>query len=236
MSLKMKELPISERPYEKLETYGEKALSNAELLAIIIKSGTREESSVTIAQKILSLGKGCTQDNLSFLQEVTIEELMQINGIGKVKALQIKAVCELAKRISRPIENVKTKITNPQDIVNVVMDELKIEKQEIVKVVILNSQNVIIKIQTIAIGSDNCAKIQVKDIFTEAIKRGSHKIILLHNHPSGNSMPSKPDIEFTKKIEEVSNLLDIQLLDHIIIGYNEYTSIKSYLIKKGRNI
>lgn len=236
MSLKMKELPISERPYEKLETYGEKALSNAELLAIIIKSGTREESSVAIAQKILSLEKECTQDNLSFLQEVTIEELMQINGIGKVKALQIKAVCELAKRISRPIENIKTKIKNPQDIVNFVMDELKIEKNEIVKVVILNSQNIIIKIQTIAVGAGNCAKVQIKDVFMEAIKRGSHKIILIHNHPGGNALPSKQDIEFTKKVEEVANLLQVQLLDHIIIGYNEYTSIKSYLVKEGRTV
>ncbi len=236
MSIKMKELPISERPYEKMEMYGESILSNAELLAIIIKSGTKEESSVALAQKILSLGKEYSKDTLSFLQDITIEELTKINGIGKVKALQIKAVCELAKRISRPIDNQKIKIKSPQDIVNLVMNELKLEKREIVKVVVLNSQNVIIKIQTIALGKTNSANIDIKDIFTEAIKRGLNKIILLHNHPSGNSIPSKQDIDFTKRIEEAGNLLNIQLLDHIIIGYNEYTSIKSYLLKKGRTI
>ncbi len=236
MSIKMKELPISERPYEKMEMYGESVLSNAELLAIIIKNGTKDESSVTLAQKILSLGKEYSKDTLSFLQDITIEELTKINGIGKVKALQIKAVCELAKRISRPIDNQKIKIKSPQDIVNLVMNELKLEKREIVKVVVLNSQNVIIKIQTIALGKTNSANIDIKDIFTEAIKRGLNKIILLHNHPSGNSIPSKQDIDFTKRIEEAGNLLNIQLLDHIIIGYNEYTSIKSYLLKKGRTI
>ena len=152
MPVKMKELPISERPYEKLEMYGAHTLSNAELLAIIIKNGTKEESSVTLAQKILSLGKNknCTQDNLKFLQELSIEEFMQIKGIGKVKAIQLKAACELAKRISKPIENIKTKIKTPQDIVNLLMDELKTEKREIVKVIILNSHNTILKIQTIS--------------------------------------------------------------------------------------
>ena len=124
MPIKMKELPVSERPYEKLEMYGPHTLSNAELLAIIIKNGTKEESSVTLAQKILSLGKhkNCTQDNLKFLQELSIEEFMQIKGIGKVKAIQLKATCELAKRISKPIENIKTKIKTPQDIVNLLKD------------------------------------------------------------------------------------------------------------------
>ena len=132
MPIKMKELPISERPYEKLEMYGANTLSNAELLAIIIKSGTKEESSVTLAQKILSLGKNknCKEDNLKFLQELSIEEFMQIKGIGKVKAIQLKATCELAKRISRPIKQLKTKIKTPHDVANLLMDELKTEKRE----------------------------------------------------------------------------------------------------------
>ena len=123
MAIKMKELPISERPYEKLEMYGESTLSNAELLAIIIKSGTKEESSVTLAQKILSLGKqkNCKQDNLNFLQELSIQELMQIHGIGKVKAIQLKAVCELTKRMARPIETLKIKVKCPQDVAKIVI-------------------------------------------------------------------------------------------------------------------
>lgn len=234
--MKMKELPISERPYEKLEMYGEGALSNAELLAIIIKSGTKEESSVTIAQKILLLGKekNCKQENLSFLQELCLEELMQISGIGKVKAIQLKAVCELAKRISKPIDSYKIQIKNPQSIANLVMDELKTEKREIAKVVILNSQNRIIKMQTIAIGGTSSAHVEPKDILVEAMKRGAPKIILVHNHPSGDSTPSAQDCEFTQKLEEAAKLLGIQLLDHIVIGNNQYTSIKTYMLKKGK--
>ena len=234
MPIKMKELPISERPYEKLEMYGAHTLSNAELLAIIIKNGTKEESSVTLAQKILSLGKNknCTQDNLKFLQELSIEEFMKIKGIGKVKAIQLKATCELAKRISKPIENIKTKIKAPRDIVNLLMDELKNEKREMVKVIILNSHNTILKIQTISQGGTNSVQVDTKDILMEAVKMGAPKIIMVHNHPSGETSPSKADIEFTEKLAKAVEIFGIQLLDHIIIGYNEYTSIKSYLLEK----
>lgn len=234
MSMKMKELPISERPYEKLEMYGAHTLSNAELLAIIIKSGTKEESSVTLAQKVLSLSKkqNCIQDNLNFLQELSIEEFMKIKGIGKVKAIQLKATCELAKRISKPIENIRTKVKTPQDIVSLLMDELKMEKREIVKVIIMNSKNIILKIQTISQGGTNSVQVDTKDILMEAIKIGAPKIIMVHNHPSGEPTPSKEDIEFTQKLEKAAEILGIGLLDHIIIGYNQYTSIKSYLLEK----
>ena len=137
MSIKMKELPISERPYEKLEMYGANSLSNAELLAIIIKTGTKEESSVTIAQKILNLNED-RKNNLKFLQDISINELTKIKGIGKIKAIQLKAVSELTKRMSRPITNNKIKITCPQDVANLLIDELKNEKRELVKGLILN--------------------------------------------------------------------------------------------------
>ena len=236
MTIKMKELPISERPYEKMEMYGEETLSNAELLAIIIKSGTKEESSVTLAQKILSLGKekNCKQDNLTFLQELSIQEFMKIKGIGKVKAIQLKAVCELAKRIAKPMNMAQIKIKTSSDIAKLVMNELKIEKREIVKVVILNSRNIIIKIQTISLGGTNSANVDAKQVFLEAIKRGAPKIILIHNHPSGNSTPSENDINFTKRMEKAAQILGIELIDHIVIGNNCYTSIKAYLLQKGR--
>ena len=235
MPMKMKELPISERPYEKLEMYGANTLSNAELLAIIIKSGTKDESSVTLAQKILSLGKikECKEDNIKFLQELSIEEFMKIKGIGKVKAIQLKATCELAKRISKPIRQIKTKIRTPQDVANLFIDELKVEKREIVKVIIMNSQNVILKIQTISQGGTSSAQVSTKDILLEAVKMGAPKIILIHNHPGGESKPSKADIEFTEKLEKAAEILGILLLDHIIIGYNQYTSIKTYMLARG---
>ena len=234
MSVKMKELPISERPYEKLEMYGANTLSNAELLAIIIKSGTKDESSVTLAQKILSLGKSknCKEDNLKFLQELSIEEFMKIKGIGKVKAIQLKATCELAKRISKPIKEIKIKIKTPEDIANLFMDELKTEKREIVKVVIMNSQNVILKIQNISQGGTSSVQVNTKDILMEAVKIGAPKIIVIHNHPSGDAKPSIEDITFTKRLEKAAEILGVLLLDHIVIGYNQYTSIKSCLYSK----
>ncbi len=131
-----------------------------------------------------------------------------------------------------PIDRQKIKVKTPQDISNLVMNELKLEKREIVKVIILNSQNVIIKIQNISLGGTNSANVDPKDLYAEAIKAGAPKIIMVHNHPSGNSMPSNQDIEFTERMEEASKILGIQLLDHIVIGYNEYTSIKSYLLER----
>ena len=121
--MKIKDLPLSERPYEKLEIYGAENLSNAELLAIIIKTGTKEHSSVSIAQQILSLKKDTNQDNLRFLQEISLEEFMQIKGIGKVKAIQLKAICEITKRIERPINNKKKIIKTPEDVARLLIPE-----------------------------------------------------------------------------------------------------------------
>ncbi|MCL2383180.1 MAG: hypothetical protein FWC79_03300 [Oscillospiraceae bacterium] len=151
MSVKMKELPISERPYEKLEIYGEKYLSNAELLAIIIKTGTKDETSISLAQKILNLKDNSSEDNLRFLTDISIEEFMKIKGIGKVKAIQLKTVCELAKRISKPISTKKIEIRTTEDVANLFMSELQYEKREIAKVIILNSKNIVLKIIDISI-------------------------------------------------------------------------------------
>lgn len=224
MSIKMKELPISERPYEKLEMYGSNSLSNAELLAIIIKTGTREESSVTIAQKILKLNKE-QEDNLKFLQNISINELTKIKGIGKIKAIQLKAVAELNKRMSRPILDNKVKITCPQDVANLLIDELKNEKREIVKVLILNTKNIVDKILDVSYGTANLAIVTPKDVLAEAVKMEAPKIILVHNHPSGDPMPSKADMEFTDRLIAASKLLGVELLDHIVIGHDSYESI-----------
>lgn len=229
--MKIKEIPQSERPYEKLEMYGAQALSNAELLAIIIKNGTKEESSVMLAQKILSMQKS-TQDSLRFLQDISIKEFMSIKGIGKVKAIQLLAVCELTKRISRPIKNFNVQIKSPQDVADLLINELKYEKREIVKVLMLNAKNNILKIQDIAQGGTSFAVFEIKDVLKEAIKIGAPKIILVHNHPSGDPTPSHDDIELTQKLEQVSKMLEIELLDHVVIGDGKYKSIFSMLNKK----
>lgn len=232
MSLKIKELPIAERPYEKLELYGEKSLSNAELLAIIIKTGTKQETSVQLAQKILRLNNSKNIDELNFLRELSLEELITINGIGRVKAIQIKAVCELSIRMNKPIDYKKVVIKEPNDVAKLLMHDLRFLKREIIKVIILNNKNVILKILDIALGATNSAKVDIKDILSEAVKTQAPKIILVHNHPSGDSTPSKSDIQITDRVYEASNLLGIELLDHIVIGNMEYTSIFTQRLKE----
>ena len=215
---------MSERPYEKLEMYGAHTLSNAEILAIIIKNGTREESSLVTAQKILSM-KNKNNDSLRFIQDMSIEEFTKIKGIGKVKAIQLKAVCEFAKRLSRPIEAPQVQINKPEDVANLLMDELRYEKREIVKVILLNIKNVVIKIDNICLGSDNSAILKPRDALIEAIKMGVPKIILVHNHPSGDPTPSKADIEFTDRLGQAASIMGIELLDHIIIGDCKFESV-----------
>ena len=224
MPIKMKELPELERPYEKLEQYGEKTLTNAELLAIIIKTGTKEETAVSLAQQILKLNSG-KEDNLNFLRDLTIEEFMKIKGIGKIKAIQLKAVCELATRINGVVNYKERQILKPYDIVEILMEKMRFEKQEILKVAMLNNKNRLLKIKDVAIGGGNFVKASIKSVLNEVVKIEAAKIILIHNHPTGDPTPSKEDIDFTEKVEQASQILGIQLLDHIVIGRTNYVSI-----------
>lgn len=221
MPLKMKDLPKSERPYEKFLMYGAKKLSNAELLAIIIKTGTKDETSVNIANRILLLA-----ENIKELNSIPIETLEKIKGIGEVKAIQIKAVCELATRINAPINNMNLKITRPQDVANMFMEELKHEKQEKLKLLLLNTKNEVIKNIEIKTGSSSEIIVQPAEILKEVIKEELSKFILIHNHPSGDATPSDADIKFTKKLDESAKLLGVNLLDHIVIGKDCYKSIR----------
>jgi DNA repair protein RadC len=232
--MKIKELPELERPYEKLEIYGEKALSNAELLAIIIKTGTKEKTSVEIAQELLKLNNSVNSNNLNFLRDLSIDELTKIKGIGKIKAIQIKAICELATRMSRPTNYKQVQITTPSDIANLLMEDMRFEKREIAKVIILNNKNYILKILDVALGGSNFASVAIRDILNEAVKMQAPKILLVHNHPSGDSTPSKRDMEFTDKVYSAAELLGIQLMDHVVIGNMEYTSIFSKMLKDNK--
>ena len=224
MSIKIKELPELERPYEKLEMYGEKTLSNAELLAIIIKTGTKEETSVQLAQRLLSLNK-TTKEDLNYLQTLSIEELMEVKGIGKVKAIQLKAVGEISARMFSKTKYKKMFINEPKDLAEILIGNIKSETNEKVKIAILNSRNQLLKIQDIASGGIDFVNIEVKEILTEPIKMKAPKYILVHNHPGESAKPSKNDIEYTKTLYKLSQLFNIELIDHIIIAGMNYTSI-----------
>lgn len=230
--MKIKELPEPERPYEKLELYGEKALSNAELLAIIIKTGTKNKTSVEVAQHILKLNNSEKDDSLQFLKDLTLQELMEIDGIGKVKAIQLKAICELSLRMIKPSNYTNVKINKQSDVANICMEEFRTEKKERARVYFLNVKNMVLQVKDMSIGGINYVNIDIQEIISLAVKLRAVKIILVHNHPSGDSTPSEKDIEVTNNLCMATKLFNIQLLDHIVIGNMEYTSVYSYLQDK----
>lgn len=220
MSLTMNQLPELERPYEKLQMYGAKKLSNAELLAIIIKTGTKEETSLNLANRVLLL-----VNNIQDLQNLSLEELKRIKGIGKVKAIQIKAACELATRMNVSIKSINQSINSSEDVVNLLSNELKHKRRELIKVIMLDEKNRITKIVDIKEGNSREIKITPTLIMQEVIKEQVNRFILVHNHPSGDATPSNADIEFTKRVQICAKILDIKLVDHIIIGDESYKSI-----------
>ena len=179
-----------------------------------------------LAQQILKLNTEKT-DNLRFLMDLTVEEFTKIKGIGKVKAIQLKAVCELATRINSVTSYKEKQILQPRDIAEILIEKMRFEKQEILKVAMLNNKNKLLKIKDVAKGGGNFVTASMKSILNEAVKIEAAKIILIHNHPTGDPTPSRQDIKFTQNVEQASNILGIQLLDHIVIGNTNYVSIFS---------
>lgn len=210
-------------------------MSNAELLAIIIKNGTKEYTSVDIANQILNLNQNQNKGDLNFLRELSLEQLKSLKGIGRVKAIQLKAICELSTRMNRTSNYRKIQIKSPNDIANLLMEELRFEKKEIVKVVIINNKNIILKILDVAIGSGNYSSLNIRNILSETIKMNAPKMILVHNHPSGDPTPSIKDLEVTETLENAAKILNIELLDHIIIGNMSYTSIMQYKFRQNNS-
>lgn len=218
----IKDLPLSERPQEKLISYGVESLSNAELLALIIKIGNLEETAVEVAQKILN------KDNrgIAYLSDVTLQELMQVKGIGESKASQILAAIEIGKRLNRVGPQDKIKVSSPIVLVNLLMDEMRYLCKEYFKIAILDTKNQILSIETISIGTLNASIVHPRDVYKVAIKKNANSIILIHNHPSGDPNPSNEDISITNRLIDAGNLIGIKVLDHIIIGDNKYISFK----------
>lgn len=222
--MKLKELPEMERPYEKLEMYGAERLSMAELIAIIIKSGTKNLTSVEIAQELLT--EDIQEKGITFIKDISIEELKLKRGIGRVKAIQLKAIAELAVRANKPVKLIRREIYTPEDVARIIMPDLRNEKQEIVKTILLDTKNRLIKIVTNTIGGLNSNTVEIREIFKEPIKCSAAKIVLVHNHPTGDVVPSNSDIAFTRKVFQTGQIFGIELLDHIIIGDGKFCSIK----------
>ena len=237
--LSIKQLPIEDRPYEKFERLGATYLTDAELLAIVIKNGSKDLNSIDIARYILSSHENGLS-SFKYLEQASLDELMKITGIGKVKAIQLKAVMEIAKRVNvANIKEKRIKITSPKDVYDMLKIELAQKQTEEVKVVILDNKNHVKSVATVSIGATNKSAVSPKEILSEPIKQLASGIILVHNHPSSDTTPSRQDILLTRKINDYASLFEITLCDHVIIGKNGYTSLKetnSEIFLGGRSI
>lgn len=221
-NVKVKDIPKEERPVEKLLLNGPEFLSNAELLAIILRTGTNGENIVSLSTRLLSEFEG-----LNGLLDAGIAEITNIKGIKNIKASQILAIGELFKRFNtlRSMSS-NRKITSPKDIIWMLSNEMVNLKQEVLKLIMLDTKNNIIGIKDVFKGSLNTSIVHPREIFNEAIKKNSASIIICHNHPSGDPTPSKEDINITIRLKEASQILGINLLDHIIIGKEKFVSLK----------
>jgi DNA repair protein RadC len=217
----IKDIPEEERPRERLAKYGAEVLSNAELLAIILRTGTKYDSAINIANKLLNNSQG-----IRYLYESSFEELKCTKGIGTAKAAQIKAALELGRRLRTYKGSGNIYIKTPSDAADIVMEDIRYLKKECMKVILLNIKNMVISIKDVSTGSLNSSIVHPREVFVEAIKSSSASIIVCHNHPSGDPTPSQEDINVTKRIYEAGKIIGIDLIDHIIIGDGKYISLK----------
>lgn len=221
----MKDIPLDERPYEKCMKEGAQSLSDAELLSIIIRTGSREENSLILAQKILALNY--PKKGILGLLHLSMQELMQIKGIGRVKGAQLLCIGELSRRIWKKTAQLEAvSFHNPLEIVNYYIEDMRHKEQELVYVMLLNTKGVLIRDIMISQGTVNASVVSPREIFIEAVKHHAVSLVMIHNHPSGDPAPSREDIGLTKRVKEAGELLGIRLLDHIIIGDNSYISLK----------
>ena len=220
MAVGIKQIPKEDRPYERLINLGVEALSNEELLAIIIKSGTKEESAKDISKKLLSDIGGIRK-----LNEITFEELKKYNGIGNVKACILSSVVELSKRINKEVETLKNiKLTSSNLVYKYYKDKLGTKKQEYFYAIYLDNSKKVIGDKLLFIGTINYSLVHPREVFKEAYLKGASAIICVHNHPSGNVLPSKQDYDVTNNLINVGKLLGIKIVDHVIISNNNYYS------------
>ncbi len=215
-----KSIPVEERPRERLVMYGASTLSNEELLMIILKTGTKQKSVKELATELL-----ITSGGIQNLKNLKFPQLTKIKGIGKVKAIEIEAIIELAKRINKNVtEKEFISLTNPQTIIEYFYEEFKNLKQEEFICIYLDNKKKYISKKKLFIGTINSSIVHPREIFKEAYLLSASFIICIHNHPSGDPTPSKEDIELTKKIKELADLHAIPLIDHLIIGKDSYFS------------
>lgn len=220
-SLMIRDVNMEDRPRERLLRQGAESLSNQELLAILLRTGTKEESVLVLANRVLNVF-----ERLHHLKHATIEEMIAIKGIGEVKAIQLLAAIELGRRLAQKNNDEKFTIRSPEDAATYLMPDMSSLNQEHFVALFLNIKNQVIHKQTIFIGSLNASIVHPREIFREAVKRSAASILCAHNHPSGVPTPSTEDIEVTKRIIEAGYIIGIEVIDHLIIGDHQFVSLK----------
>lgn len=220
MGVVIRDLPMDERPREKLLEHGCESLSNRELLAIILRVGTRRQSALSLADQVLA-----HFGSLRELREARCEELQAIEGIGLAKAAQILAALELGRRVQASVR-MPTVVRTPQDASDLVMEHLRYLDREVMRLLLLDSKHQVIATPVVSVGTLNASMVHPREIFKECIRRSAAAVIAVHNHPSGDPSPSSEDIQVTKRLFQAGEILGIDLLDHIIIGDNRFVSMK----------
>jgi len=219
--LMVKELSPDERPRERLKLRGPGSLSDGDLLAIILNTGIRGETVTAVAQRILA-----EQGGLRGLFQLDVTELAKIRGLGDAKAVKLKAALELGRRLAALSPDQRPQITAPDDVVNLVEIEMAALEQEQLRVVLLNTKHQVIGIKTVYQGSVNQAQVRVAEVFRDAVRQNAPAIVAVHNHPSGDPTPSAADVALTAELVRGGTLLDIDLLDHLIIGQGRWMSLR----------
>lgn len=217
----IRDFPENERPRERFIQSGPESLSNHELIAILLRTGTKEESVLQLSNRLLTHFEG-----LRYLKDATLDEITEIKGIGKAKAIQVLAAIEIGRRVSNLNYSDRYVIRSPEDGANYVMNDMRFLSQEHFVCLYLNTKNQVLHKKTVFIGSLNASIVHPREVYKEALRRSAASVICLHNHPSGDPGPSREDIEVTKRLAEAGRIIGIELLDHLIIGENKFVSLK----------
>lgn len=218
---RLKDLPEDLKPRERLYKLGAEVLSNREILAILLRTGTKGENVLELAERILIEAGG-----LIGLARLSVHELEQVHGIGPAKAAQVKAALELGKRSISADPVTKPVINSPSDVADLVMEEMRSLDREHFRIMHLSTRNNVLGISAVSVGSLNSSIVHPRECFKEAIRRNANSVILLHNHPSGDPTPSREDLDITRRLTEGGKILGIEILDHVIIGEKRYVSLK----------
>ena len=219
--MNIKEMPTEERPVERLFCYGKGALTNAELLAVLLGSGTKNQSALDLADRMIALNGG-----VSGIGELSAEDLMKIPGVGPRKAASVICALELGRRIAKTPPARRKSLGSPQKMAEVLMEDMRYSRKEYFKILMVNVKFELIGVETISIGELSSAPVHPRESFEPAIRKGAYAVCFAHNHPSGDPRPSDDDLKMTRRLCECGDILGIRVLDHIIIGDGVYISLK----------